>query len=58
MFVLKIDGIFEKEKSSPKVLKGVIFFIYSIDKDWREGVIIFVFKKKGIWNYPVSYSFF
>jgi len=31
LFVLKIKGIFEKEKSNPKVLKDVVFFIYSID---------------------------
>jgi len=31
LFVLKIKGIFEKEKASTKVLKEVILFIYSIN---------------------------
>ena len=31
LFVLKIECIFGKRKSSPKKLKGVIFFTYSID---------------------------
>jgi len=31
LFVLKIEGIFEEKKSSPKVLKWVVFLIYSID---------------------------
>jgi len=32
LFVFKIEGIFGKEKVSPKVLKEVVFFIYSIDE--------------------------
>ena len=31
LFILKIEGIFENEKVSPKVLKGIVYFIYNID---------------------------
>ena len=31
LFVLKVESIFEKQKASPKEVKGIVFFICTID---------------------------
>ena len=36
---LKLRVIWEREKASPKRSKGVIIFIYSIDKEWKKDVL-------------------
>jgi len=64
LFILKIEGIFEKEKASPKMLKGVVFFIYSIDSvvahsnlDFR--ILNFQQQKKkgGLWSIIIFFIF-
>ena len=45
LFVLKIEGIFGKEKSNARVLKEVVFFICSIDVDYSTLKINYTHKR-------------